>query len=108
MENLHLVDGGDITHCNMFAELCAEAGYRCGLQLKSRMYFLFLSLLKQRCAGRDVGGLACTHAHMYICAVLSAGCAVIQSVTVNTYCEKEKELPKCVVLEACSSTFVKG
>lgn len=35
------------------------------------------------------------HVRMPTCtfAVLSAGCAVIHSVTVNTHCEKEKEPP---------------
>lgn len=63
------------------------------LQVEEEKMFSPLPQPDRMCMqGTDVGGLACTHAHMYI-AVLSAGCAVIHSVTTNTYCEKEKELP---------------
>lgn len=93
MENLHLVDGGNITHCNMFAELCAGAGYRCGLQLKKKKeaecIFLFLErgCARQRCGW--AGTYACPRVHLLCClqGVQS------YSVTVNTHCEKEKEPP---------------
>lgn len=91
MENLHLEDGGDITRCNMFAELCG--GYRCGFQLKSRVCFSVSqpSQAENVQAEMWVGWHVCTATCTF--AVLSAGCAVIHSVTMNTYCEKERELP---------------
>lgn len=46
-------------------------------------------MCRQRCGW--AGMYACPHVHF---TVLSAGCAVIHNVTVNTYCEKEKELPR--------------
>lgn len=94
MENLHLVDGGDITHCNMFAELhtgvhATDVVLPFEKQNVFSFYSAFLSMGVQAemWVGWHVRMPACTFA------VLSAGCAVRHSVTMNTYCEREKELP---------------
>lgn len=80
MENLHLVDGGDITHCNMFAEL--HTGVHATdvvLQFEKQNVFSFYSaFLSMGAQGRDVGGLACTHARMYICCAVCRVCSQTQ------------------------------
>lgn len=88
-----MVDGGDITRCNMFAELCAGAGYRCGFAVEEAECVFLFSAFSSR--GVQAEMWVGWHARMPACTfgVLSAGCAVIHSVTVNTYCEKENELP---------------
>ena len=108
MENLHLVDGGDITRVNMFAELCAGTGYTDVVHSrKEECIFCFLAFLQQECAGRDVGGLACMYACPHVrFAVLSAGCAVIHCVTMNTYCEKEKKPPRVLSEGLVTAPFV--
>lgn len=58
-------------------------------------------MCRQRCGW--AGMYACPHVHF---TVLSAGCAVIHNVTVNTYCEKEKELPRVLFQRLVAGTFL--
>lgn len=74
---------------------------------KKNVFFCFSAFLKQECSGRDVGGLACMYACPHVrFAVLSAGCAVIHCVTMNTYCEKEKKPPHVLSEGLVTAPFV--